>query len=97
MCVHFSEFSCLRVFLIDCIQTCETNHFIKMTFLDFHGFDFRNFRFNAVYNSILFFTPLVILSNIGYMVFASTGFLWCPHINSVNRGMPVVKNIFKLV
>jgi hypothetical protein len=33
-------------------------------FLDFRGLDFRNFWFNAVYNSILFSSPLVLLSNL---------------------------------
>ena len=32
-------------------------------FLDFRGFEFRNFQFNVVYNSILFSSPLVLLSN----------------------------------
>ena len=27
-------------------------------FIDFRGFDFRNFQFNAVYDSILFSSPL---------------------------------------
>ena len=34
------------------------------TFLDFRGFDFRNFWFTAVYNSILFSSSLVLLSNL---------------------------------
>ena len=58
-------------------------------FLDFRGFDFRGFRFTAVYNSILFSSPLVLLSNLDLCVFGSAFFL-CPHINSVNRGMPVL-------
>ena len=53
-------------------------------FLHFRGFDFRNFRFNAVYISILFSSPLVLLSNLDLRGFR------CPHINSVNRGMPVL-------
>ena len=63
-------------------------------FLDFRGFpgfDLPNFRFTAVYNSILFSSPLVLLSIVTaiYAVFASAVFILCPHINSVNRGMPV--------
>ena len=55
-------------------------------FLNFHCFNFLDFQFSAVYDSILFFSPLVTLI---YAVFASAVFLLCPHINSVNRGMPV--------
>ena len=33
-------------------------------FLDFRDFDFRDFRFTSVYNSILFSSPLVLLSNL---------------------------------
>ena len=58
-------------------------------FLDFHGFDFRDFRFTAVYNSILFSSLLVLLSNLDLRDFCFRGFFWCPHINSLNRGMPV--------
>ena len=29
-------------------------YFVIQAFLDFRSFDFRNFQFNAVYNSILF-------------------------------------------
>ena len=36
---------------------------ILQAFLDFPGFNFRDFRFTAVYNSILFSSPLV-LSNL---------------------------------
>ena len=36
-------------------------YFVKQAFLDFHGFDFPNFQFNVVYNSILFFSLLVLL------------------------------------
>ena len=57
-------------------------------FLNFHGFDFWDFRFNAVYNSVLFSSPLVLLSNLDLHNFC-IGFFLCPHIDSVNRGMPV--------
>ena len=33
-------------------------------FLNFRGFDFHDFRFTTVYNSILFSSPLVLLSNL---------------------------------
>ena len=53
----------------------------------FPGFRIRNYRFNAVYNSILFSSPLVLLLVTSiYAVFASTILFLCPHIN---RGMPV--------
>ena len=51
--------------------------------------DFRNFRFKAVDNSILFSFPLVLLSNFDLRGFCFRGFFLDPHINSVNRGMPV--------
>ena len=39
--------------------------FIIQAFLDFRGFDLRNFRFNTVYDSIIFSSPLyVLLSNL---------------------------------
>ena len=62
---------------------------VVQTFLDFHSFDFCNFQFTAVHNSILFSSPLVLLKVISiYAVFASAFFL-CPHINNINQGMPV--------
>ena len=52
---------------------------------------FLDFRFNVVYNSILFSSPLVLLCNLDfYAVFSFRGFFMCPHINIVNRA------IFKL-
>ena len=38
-------------------------------FLDFHSFDFRNYRFTMVYNSILFSSLLVLLSNLNLRSF----------------------------
>ena len=58
-------------------------------FLDFRGFDFRDFGFNVVYNSILFSSPSVLLSNLDFSGFCFRGFILCPHINSVNQGMHV--------
>ena len=58
-------------------------------FLDFRGFDFRDFRFNAIYNGILFSSPLrplVLLSNLELRGFRFPRFFMCPHINSVNQG-----------
>ena len=66
---------------LDPIQNCV------QAFLDFRGFNFHNFRFNAVYNSILFSSP-VVLSNLELRCFYFRVFL-SPHINSVYRGMPV--------
>ena len=49
-------------------------------FLDFRGFDFRNFRFTTVYNSILFSSPLVLLSNLDLHGFCFRGFYFVsPH------------------
>ena len=50
-------------------------------FLNFRGFNFRDFRFTAVYNFILFSSPLVLLSNLDLRVFRHI-FFTCPHINS---------------
>ena len=77
---------------------------LLQAFLDFRSFDFSNFWFSAVYNSILFSSPLVLLSNLdlgGFlelvdtnpMVFATAVFFMCPHINSVNQGMPVIPEL----
>ena len=47
---------------------------------------FPQFQFNVIYYSILFSSPLALISNLNLR-----GFFMCPHahINSVNRGMPV--------
>ena len=71
----------------DQIHSCKIYGNTIQAFLNFRGFDFLDFRFNAVYNSILFSSPLVLLSNLN-LRFCFRFFL-CPHINSVNRGMPV--------
>ena len=57
------------------------------SFLDFCCFHFCDFRFNPVYNSILFSSPLILLSNLylGGFCFPSPFFM-CPHINNVNWG-----------
>jgi hypothetical protein len=54
-------------------------------FLDFRAFDFRNFRFTTVYNSILFSYP----SYLDLRGFFFRNFFVSPHINSGNQGMPV--------
>ena len=59
------------------------------TFLDFCCFNFRFFQFNEVYDSHLFSSPLVLLSNHDLHGFCFPRFFMCPHINSVNRGMSV--------
>ena len=45
-------------------------------FLDFRGFDFRNFGFTAVYNSIIFPSPLVLLGNLDLRGFCFRGFIF---------------------
>ena len=53
---------------------------VVQAFLDFHGFDFRNFQFNAFYNSILFSSPLVLLSNLDLRGFSFPRFFYVsPH------------------
>ena len=62
--------------------TVETGTPIKgvQAFLDFRGFDFRGFRFTAGYNSILFSSPLVLLSNLDLRSFCFRGFYFVsPH------------------
>ena len=59
-------------------------------FLDLCGFDVRNFPLNAVDNSVLFSSPLVLISNFNLRGFCLRGLFFYPHINSVNRGMPVM-------
>ena len=49
-------------------------------FLDFRGFDFRDFWFTAVYNSILFSSPLALLSNLNLRGFCFCSFIFVsPH------------------
>ena len=62
-------------------------------FLDFRGFNLHNFWF---YNSILFSSPLVLISNLDLHGFLFLRFFLCPHINSVNQGMPVNKLLFQV-
>jgi hypothetical protein len=52
------------------------NWMILQAFLDFRGFDFRDFRFTAVYNSILFSSPLVLLRNLTLLGFCFCGFMF---------------------
>ena len=77
--------------------TIQANHWFKnkkvQAFLDFHSFNFRNFWFNMVYNSILFSSLLLPLSNLDFQGFCFPGFFMCPYNNSVNRGMPVLVNL----
>ena len=47
-------------------------------FLDFRGLDFGNFWFTSVYNSILFSSPLVLLSNLNLRCFCFCGFSFGP-------------------
>ena len=69
-------------------------NFTIQAFLDFRGFHFRDFRFTTVYNSILFSSPLVLLSNLDLRSFASTDFCVSTLDNSVNQGMPVMCHSF---
>ena len=45
-------------------------------FLDFRGFDFCGFLFTGVYDSIIFSSPLVLLSNLYLRGFCFRGFLF---------------------
>ena len=72
--------------------------FLNFRGFDFHDFDFRDFdyrdfdfrdsQFNAVYNSVIFSSPLVLhttFSNLDLPGFCFHSFFMCPHINSVNQ------------
>ena len=48
-------------------------------FLDFRSFNFRDFQFNAVYNSIIFSFPLVLLSNLDLRGFRFPRFYVSPY------------------
>ena len=68
---------CLIVWQLhdDCMTTAWL-----LAYLDFHGFDFRNFQFPGVDNSILFSSSLVLLTNLDLRGFRFRG-LFCvsPH------------------
>ena len=73
-------------------QYCELYKILKIqAFLDFRGCDFRDSWFTPIYNSILFSSPLVLLSiNLDLRGFCFRCFFLCPCINSVNQRMPVI-------
>ena len=55
-------------------------------FLDFRGFDFHDFQFNAVCNSILFSSPLVLLNNLDLCGFRFPQFFYVsPHNQRKSR------------
>ena len=84
--VHYKSDSTL----IGTILNCKYRH--SSIFL---SFDFRNFWFNEIYNSILFSFPLVlllVLSNFDFTEFSLSAFFMCPHISSINWGIPVVRS-----
>ena len=65
------------------------NYYIKIEQISEHNWnpvqaflDFRDFRSNAVYNSILFSSPLILLSNLDLRGFASAGFFCVPTLTS---------------
>ena len=59
------------------LKLCSTLILVQ-AFLDFCGFDSCDFCFNTVYNSILFSSPLVLLSNLNLRSLCFRIFL-CPH------------------
>ena len=80
------------IIIIYLLSSILSNHYydtVLQAFLNFRGFDFRDFLFSTVHNSILFSSPLVLVSNLDLCGFCSAAFILCPHINSVNPGMPV--------
>ena len=76
--LNFHEF-------FDNVLSTFNQFFLLQPFLDF-----LDFWFNVVYNSIIFSSALVLLSNLDLRSFFFCCFFLCPHINSVNRGMPVL-------
>ena len=67
---QWGEIFCKGAFLFS--QDIYKKHL--QAFLDFRGFEFRNFQFNSVYNSILLSSPLVLLSNLNSGGFCFLGF-----------------------
>ena len=68
-----------EIILLDSLDH-QKSHMYVQAFLDFCGFDFRDFWFNAVYNYILFSSPLVLLSNLYLCGFCFRGFYFVsPH------------------
>ena len=63
------------IFKISISCSKETVSISIQAFLDFRGFVFHNFQFTAVYNSILFSSPLVLLSNLDLHGFCFSGFI----------------------
>ena len=62
------------------IFICNTWKKPIQAFLNFRGFDFRDFWFNAVYNSILFSSILVLQSNLDLRGFHIPRFFYVsPH------------------
>ena len=62
------------------IDKTFTVNLTVQAFLDFSGFNFRNFWFTAVYNYILFSSPLVLLSNLDLCGYCFRSFfLESPH------------------
>ena len=66
----------IRQSFVDSIQN-EISKNTVQAFLDFRGFDVHDFQFNAVYNSILFSSPLVQLSHLDLRDFLLTRFFFC--------------------
>ena len=87
-CLYLLKFEVTEVVTIMNFKIWQLKITVQ-AFLDFCGFDFCNFWFNSVYNSILFSFPLVLVSNLDLHRSHFLQFFMCPHINSVNRGMPV--------
>ena len=63
--------------------------YIVQASFDFCGFDFFGIQFTATYDPILFSSPLVLQSNLNLRSFGFRAACVCPHINSINGGMPV--------
>ena len=90
--VLFTKRNYMRKDGIYLLSSILSNHYydtVLQAFLNFRGFDFRDFLFSTVHNSILFSSPLVLVSNLHLHGFPFPRFFMCPHINNVNRGMPV--------
>ena len=88
--VSTSHISCLwKYYKIQSFCMYKNN---VQAFLNFHGFDIHDFQFTAIYNSILFFSPLVLLSKLDLQGFRFPHLFMCPLNNSVNRGIPVLSS-----
>ena len=88
-CVQKLFLTFRTIYVHNMFSPCSTNirapdkdlH-VCTSFLTFRSFEFRNFWFTMVYNSILFSSPLVLLSNLNLPGFCFRVFLCVPTLTT---------------